>query len=145
MKKLNKRLREVYDLIDKIKILLGIPNAEVRLREVQEQQFCERTNGVATAEVTYQDDYDTLWITIFPEFWEHSPASQRKIILHELCHTITHHLVRIARDLHAGKLVTPNEIEFANERTTSAIEHIVDGLLIGGFPNTKKAYVDFGK
>lgn len=69
---------------------------------------------------------------------------QRKMILHELCHTITLPSKILFYDFIDGnRTATKDQSLFLNERETSQIENIIDGLLQGKFKYATKAYAKY--
>lgn len=97
------------------------------------------------AEIIYDDVYQTITINIFPCFFNCSLTCQRKMLLHELCHSITLPSKLALYNFLEGKLVTPQEIQNINEKETSKIENILNGLLIGQLKYAVKAYDNYLK
>lgn len=109
-------------------------------RDKEEKEDME---GEVLAEVVVDEKYQVLVITIYPCFLKSSLAEQRRVLLHELCHTITNAPKACAIDLLNGKLVVEDKICDANEMATSKIENILDGLLRGKLLYAKEAYADY--
>jgi predicted SprT family Zn-dependent metalloprotease len=97
------------------------------------------------AEIWFDEKYQTIEITLYNYFFEQSLESQRKILLHELCHTITIPQKDASYKMGDGKLVTKREIDFLNEKETSIIENILDSLLQGKMKYAVEAYNNYGK
>ena len=97
------------------------------------------------AEIFYDEKYQRVEIKIFPNFFEKSLENQRKMLLHELCHTLTLPAKLESRKLLDGRLITADTIHDTNERFTSKIENILDDLLKGNLHYAKKAYKNYLK
>lgn len=97
------------------------------------------------AEVIYREDYQSIDIKIYPCFFEEDLVGQRKILLHELCHTITIPMNRLTLDFMRGKAVTEETVRVAHERSTSQVENILDGLLQNRLCYAKRTYNNFLK
>jgi len=92
------------------------------------------------AEIIIIEKYQKLEVYIYPRFFKEKLESQRKILLHELCHILTDKQKSCSWDLLSGKLKTFDEIKHINEQSTSQIENILDGLLQGRLTYAKKAF-----
>lgn len=101
--------------------------------------------GECQAEIHVDYSYKNVNITIYPSFWKENLEEQRKILLHELCHSIVASLTLCADNLLDGLFVSRQMIDRENERTTSAITHLLDMLLTGNMKYFKKAYKDYLK
>lgn len=98
------------------------------------------------AEIVFRENYQTLTLKIYPCFFEERPEEQRKIILHELCHSITIPMNKLASEFLKGDVaVTEKTLYETMERSTSQIENILDGLLQGRMTYAKNAYKNFIK
>lgn len=126
----------VEKLLDGLQWLFQIQNFEKEIVINDEDDNLD-------ASMDCEDNYQRLRLSIFPHFFEEKEATQRKIILHELCHTITLPSKKIAHDLLDGKLVTPQQIRETNEEATSKIENILDQLLQGNLTYARKAYQNY--
>ena len=107
------------------------------------EKLDKKDNGYINAEISVDDMYRRITILLYPRFFNESLETQRRILLHELCHCITDELMTISFDLYTGKLRTKRDMEGANERTTSMIESILDLLLRGELDYLSKAYEDY--
>jgi len=97
------------------------------------------------AEIFYDEKYQRVEIKVFPNFFTKSPTEQRKMLLHELCHTLTLPAKLESRKLLDGKLITADQIAETNERLTSKIENIIDDLFQGNLKYAKVAYKNYLK
>jgi len=95
------------------------------------------------AQICYEEDYQRITLTIYPKFFKETQEFQRKILLHELCHCLTLQSKVIACNLLDGELQTRENIKYENERLTSKIENILDGLLQGRLKYAKEAYAGY--
>lgn len=140
-KKLSQKqtIKKVTRFLDEIQWLFQINNFDRNLIIKKEEA------GNLACEVTYEEDYQRITIRIFPCFFINSLQDQRKMILHELCHTITIPSKKIANDLLDGKLKTKDEIADINERATSQIENILDALLKGRSKYATQTYRNYIK
>ena len=126
--------KKIIDLVNGLQWLFNVNGFE---REIIFEKENEKGKG---AEIIYEENYQRLTIKIYPLFFEESLDFQRKIILHELCHCLTMPQKLLSCDLNDGLLVTINQIKTENERATSRIENILDGLLQGRLKYAKEAY-----
>lgn len=129
--------KRITEFIDGIQWLFNINSfdREIIIKDKDEEERC--------AEITFREDYQSVTIRIYPTFFKETLYSQRKILLHELCHCITIPMKCLAYDLSNGILVTEKQIKEENERSTSRIENILDGLLQGRLKYAKDAYEKF--
>jgi hypothetical protein len=130
-------------LIEQFDWMFSTQNFEQSVTFEKEDDFLNDTP--ITRRITYDDMYQRIEIQIFPTFFDLSLDRQRKVLLHEFVYTFTIPLNRIAYDLHAGNLYTPEHISRAHERATSKIENILDKLLRGGMRYAKQAYKEYLK
>lgn len=99
----------------------------------------------ALAMVVYVEEYREISIKIYPHFFDYSLATQRKCLLHELCHALTLPSKTAMHDLLDGKLITPEQIRRINETETSKLENILNGLLSGRIQYASRAYKKYLK
>ncbi|MFA5185343.1 MAG: hypothetical protein WC551_02560 [Patescibacteria group bacterium] len=78
------------------------------------------------AKTTPDDVYKLAQMVIYPAFWQQD--SQDQLLLHEMLHILAAPMERIARSLRNGCLHTEEEIDQANERLTTHLEHIISGM-----------------
>lgn len=97
------------------------------------------------AQILFREDYQDITVYIYPCFLKEPKDKQRKILLHELCHSITIPTKTALYDFIDGKFVTPERIRELNEQETSKIENILDGLLRGRLRYAKAAYENYLK
>ncbi len=126
--------RRVHDLLDQLQWLFGFNNFDRSI-------ILEPKDGNnLAAEIAIEEDYQRVTIHLYPTFFEHSLNDQRLFLLHEMCHGLTHDMHDIADKLRAGKVVTPEAIRHANEKSTSRIQNILHGLLQGRMRYARDAY-----
>lgn len=105
----------------------------------------EKDGGVTSASIEIDEKYQTIDINLYPIFFTKNLETQRKIMLHEMCHIISTPLQDAAESLLAGKLITDEAISAASEKSTSRMENIIDALLKGNLTYAKDAYKDYLK
>ena len=137
MKKKRKDLDRIKDFLEDMGWLFGTNNLEKKIVLKKEDK-----DGLL-AEVTYEDDYQRMSLSIFPLFFKDKPQDQRKALLHEFCHYINHQLKIAAEDALNGKMITQDQITRANEQAASKVENLLHGLLQGIPAYAKKAYKDY--
>lgn len=109
-------------------------------------QFPTEPHETAAAEIKTDEKYQRIIIILYPDFFTAPIEKQREYILHEFCHLITNGMLRLLDEMtKEGKHVTPTQVSFEVERATSRMTSILDGFLIGGWREKKKAYVDYIK
>ena len=142
MKKLNlsKNKKRIQEFLEKMDLLFCINNYDWSIIWKEKKN----DKGFA-AEINYNEKYQTLDLNIFPTFFEHTLSQQRKMLLHELIHSITLPNKDALHDFLDGKFITPQEINKINETETSKIENIFDGLLRGRLKYAVKAYKEYLK
>lgn len=85
--------------------------------------------GNKLAEINTDHKYQEITIKIYPCFFKEKEDKQKKVLLHELCHTITADSKLASWQLLNGDLVTNERLKEINEQTTSKIENIIWGFL----------------
>jgi len=131
--------QRVINFLTDIEWLFGIQNFDRKLT------FKNEDDGGKEAEVNFDEEYQRITVKIYPCFWGESLADQRKALLHELCHSITLPSKVLFWDFIDGKATTKDHANDVNERATSQIENILDGLLRGRFKYAKRAYSEYIK
>jgi len=136
-------IKPIEELLEGLQWLFGIQNYDrsIVLKDKDE----EREDEYCYAEIYFGEKYQEIELTIYPHFFKKTIEEQRKIILHELCHSITIPNKDAGYKLLDGVLVTKRELDFINERETSQVENILDGLLRGRLKYALKAYQEYGK
>lgn len=94
----------------------------------------------AASSINIKMDYQRLYLTIYPCFFENSRADQRLYLLHEFSHHVTEELSMCINRLLDGKLVTEEERRVSNERATSRIAALIETLLTGKGGYARKSY-----
>ena len=97
----------------------------------QENVKCE-------AEITVRRDYQDIEIIIYPIFLNNNDEYQKKILIHELCHSLVSDFKKISVSLLSGKLITGERINDVNEETTSRIENIIWGFMTNKYDGLLK-------
>lgn len=103
----------------------------------------ENNDKFTIAEICYESEYQRATIYIYPIFFTYQYNEQRKILIHELCHSITLNSKKLSFYLLDGKLVTEKQIRDENEEMTSKIENIIDLLLSGRYSEKCKKYKQY--
>ena len=133
-------MERIENFLENIQWLFQIQNYDRKF------SILKADDGEKKAEIHYDEEYQTIKISLYPLFFKSKLEDQRKILLHELCHTLTLPQKILFFDFIDGtKTATKDQSIFLNERETSQIENIIDGLLQGKFTYAKKAYRDFIK
>ena len=134
-----KKTKKIVDLLDELQWLFHLNNYD---RQLNLEHKDEDNKG---AQITFEEEYQRITLDIYPCFFKETPEEQRKMILHELCHTITIPLKVLANDLADGVLVTRQQIKEESERSTSKIENILNGLLQDRLVYAKQGYKNYIK
>lgn len=115
----------VIRLIKRIKkeLLLSDWRVEINFSERPHENDGEYT---VFAKITPDDVYKLAQLTVFPAFWKHPVPEQ--LLRHELLHILVSPMERIAISLREGNLHTEEEIDQANERLTTHLEHILSTM-----------------
>lgn len=143
VKRVSKKDR-VLRFLEEMEWMFGI-NTHDRVVAFREKD-CENDDGAdIAAEIHYNQEYQNVKITIYPCFLEHTLEEQRKMLLHELCHVITLPSKTASHSLHAGNMVTTDEIRRINEEATSKIENMLHQLLKGNLKYAKTGYNNYLK
>lgn len=132
-------IKRIQKLLESLDWMFQINNLQ------RDMVLKEKDEENKAAEVVYDESYQNITINIYPCFFEHDLKNQRKMILHELCHTITLPSKLALHDFLDGKLVTPDAIYRINEKATSKIENLLDSLLRGKLQYASKAYKEYLK
>lgn len=132
--------KAILDFLNEIDWAFGLNVFEKKLVIEKEDD----KNNTA-AEVEYRQDYQEIYITIYPRFFKQTKAAQRKILLHELCHSITLPSKTALHEFLEGKLVTPERIRQINEEETSKIENLLHCLLTKRLRYMREAYANYLK
>jgi hypothetical protein len=133
-KKEEKALQELLDSFD---WFFGVKRLE---REIV---YKKEDEGMKSAEIKYEEDYQRITLYLYPCFWEGDLKERRKTILHEYCHIITIPSKVGMRELLDGKLITYDRIQEINERETSQIENVIDCLLQKHADYLSKSYKNY--
>lgn len=97
------------------------------------------------ASITYDHRYRTVTIRLFPSYFSEKVLVRRKILLHELCHSITIPMQQASVNFLRGKAITEEQVFSMGEEATSKIENMLHGLLIGRYRYARDAYRNFLK
>ena len=137
MKTKKKNQKRIQDFLEKMDWLFCTNNFDRSII------WKEKDKDDMAAEITYDEKYQNLDIDIYPCFFTQTLKQQRKILLHELIHSITLPNKIALHDFLDGKFITPQEVVKINETETSKIENIFDGLLRGRLKYAVKAYKEY--
>jgi len=130
--------KRITNFLDGIEWLFQIQNFERKV--ILKDNDCGEDGEHTCAEIYFGERYQTIEISIYPCFFKEKLEDQRKILLHELIHTITLPLKTATYGLLDGKFITKDEVDKLNEIETSKIENILDALLKGTKHYAKDAY-----
>lgn len=134
--------RRIMNFLDSMDWFFGIQNFEKSITvEKEDRKFDD--NYQFNASIIFEERYQRVSVTIYPNFFKHCLSDQRKMLLHELCHSFTIAGKKLLHDFLDGKFVTPQEIHSTNEKMTSQIENVLDKLLKGGGRYALKAYKEY--
>lgn len=133
--------KRIEKFLEEMQWLFQIQNFERKLTIAKNDE--DENDEKKAAEITFDETYQFIRIKIFPCFFKETLKDQRKYLLHELCHTITLPEKLLLHNMIDGKLVTQEEIRKANEKATSQIDNILDGLLQGRMSYARKGYSNY--
>jgi len=140
---MKKEVKRIVEFLDAVDWAFGL-NIFKRTITLEENDHIKEER-LLLIQVKIRKDYQDIEFIIFPIFFQEDLQDQRKILLHELCHSITLPSKQAMSDLHEGKLITPETIRKINETETSKIENILDRLLDNELLYFKKAYKNYLK
>ena len=133
---------KISRFFEEMEWMFGVNNHERIIAFKKED--CENEDGDSvTAEITYDEEYQRVKISIYPTFLKCTLAEQRKMLLHELCHIITLPSKTRAYAILDGQAVTKNELMRINEKATSQVENLLHNLLKGNLRYAVKAYNNY--
>ena len=135
MKKYN--LKPIHKLLNSFDELFQLKNYDRVLC------VAKYDDGETTADIAFSENYMQMTIRLYPKFFLQDKETQRKDILHEICHTITNPMHEIVLSMLDGKLMTKSISRETLEKATCQIENIVDLLLRNRRADVKKAYADY--
>jgi hypothetical protein len=135
--------KRITDFLDAIDWLFQVQNFEREL--IIKDRGCEDEENSTAADISFNERYQMMTISIYPCFFKETLERQRKMLLHELIHTITLPLKTATYGLLDGKFITKDEVDKLNERETSQFENILDALLQGKKHYAKDAYNNYLK
>src|SRR3990167_491424 len=140
MKKQKHSLERIQNFLGDLDFMFELNNFKRTLldKELQPEDCPD-----LTAEVVPDMTYKELTIKLYPNFLTLSLQEQRRVLLHELVHTLIQDTKMIANDLLNAKFHSLEEIKNANEKATSSITHLLDRLLTGNLKYAKAAYMDY--
>ena len=132
-----KQTKRIIKFLEEIDWLFNLNNFDrkITLKKEDDENKC--------GEIIYDEIYQTNTINLYPCFFKQKLEEQRKILLHELIHSITLPSKIAMTELLNGYLITPQRINSINEIETSKIENIIDGLLQNRLSYSKKAYKNY--
>lgn len=119
-------MKRIRDFFDGLGFLFHLNNFDRTLKLMKEDD----PRGFA-ATINYEEDYQRYVVSIYPSFLRHTLDEQRKMLLHELCHSITIPAKSAMNKMLDGQLITSLQAKEINEKATSQIENIFDMLLHG--------------
>lgn len=104
----------------------------------------ERDGVYYCASIDVKEDYQRIYISLYPRFFTDTREHQRQYILHEFCHYFADDLNLLVHDLLEGKLVTQEQRRMANEKAASRACNIIESLLLGFDKKAQQAYIAVG-
>lgn len=131
--------KQVEALLDELQYLFAFQNYEWCIK------YHKEDNDRTLASICMEEDYQRLIINIFPIFHKQTKETQRKTLIHELCHFLILPLHKLTESLMKGELNTTEHLRNAVERTTSQCENMIDGLLTEDHDDARKAYAKYIK
>ena len=140
--KKHRNLSRVQDFLSKIEWMFELNNFERSIELIRVQPEDEPT---LAAEVTPDMIYREMIIKLYPHFWGLSLDLQRKVLLHELVHTLIQNTRMFAVDLLHGSSHSEQEIKHENEIAVSRITYLLDHLLRNRLGYAKKAYREYSR
>lgn len=93
----------------------------------------EKDEDEKAAEIITDIPYQLINVYIYPCFFKEEEKDQKKMLVHELCHTITAQHKLSTYDILDGKFIPKKRINEINEEATSKIENIIWGFLNKNF------------
>ena len=132
--------RKLVALMEQLDWFYGVSNQERHLHYAKEQ---DPESPDCTADISVDEPYQRIHITIYPSFWKASEDTQREYITHEYTHYLVQPLQRIAKNLQKGRLHTEKDISDAVEKVTSSVAIMVDALLSGHRRYMLRAYKNY--
>jgi len=129
----------ILKFIDSFQWLFGVQNYS-RTIVFEKEDYDD-----ITAEITFNEKYQRIKIKLYPCFFKEPLEEQRKALLHEFCHVLTIPMKCLFSDFQDGKACTYETIKNTNERETSQIENILNGLLQGRLKYATTAYKNYIK
>ncbi len=141
-----KKTKRIKDFLNEIDWLFNLNNFDKVITLAKEDEIektYSNTEIKVTCKICYDDIYQRIEIVVYPYFFRHDLPEQRRILLHELCHSLTLPSRTLSEDLLDGQLVTHKQIIDTNEKMTSKFECILDGLLRDRFKYTRDAYAEY--
>lgn len=140
VKPTRRQKKKIRELMESLDWFFGVSNQERHLL------YAKDANPDSTdcaADISITEDYQRIYVTIYPHFWDHNEERQREFLTHEYSHYLIQPIQRIARELQEGRLHTKEDITGATEKATSSVAIMIDALLSGGRRYMIKAYKEY--
>ena len=133
-------MKNVLNLLESLQWLFQVQNFERSIVKIEHDD-----ENFYLATISVDKKYQRMTINLYPIFFKSDREVQRRAIVHEFCHTITHGVSNAAESFLEGEAITKNQLQDLNEEATSQIESLIDGFLRGRFKYAKEAYKEFVK
>ena len=116
-----KQQKKVTNFVDSISWCFDLANYTRMYKFKEDPKDTDNDNTETCADIITSHTYRSISIRIFPPFWTQSQDEQVRILIHELCHTITEDLYDCGSNLRQGILVTDMELTHYRERATEQV------------------------
>lgn len=120
-----KQQKKVTEFCDSISWCFDLANYTRTYKFKEDPKETDNDDTETCADITTSHTYRTISIRIFPPFWTQSVDEQVRILIHELCHTITEDLYDCGNNLRQGVLVTDMELTHYRERATEQVATMI--------------------
>lgn len=133
---------KLIKLFEQLAQLFGVQMYD---RSIYIEKRDKKSNEACVAEIETHEDYQRLYITLYPKFFTNSLNHQRNYVLHEFCHYFSSELLQCADSLRSGQFVTPEQVRIASEKCTSRAANVIECLMLGRGKKESATFVRFAK
>jgi len=132
--------QRVINFVEEIQCMFSIQNFERKIT------FFDVASDNTQASFVFDEEYQRIDLKIYPIFFDQTLEEQRKVLLHELCHSFTNPQKQLTDNIIVdGLFVGKNQIHETCEKSTSQIENALDALLQGKLKYAVTAYNNYLK
>lgn len=126
-----RRRKFVENCVEHLRKNMFMEDWDFRYEQAEEDSKGPDADSTVAASINTSYMYKSACITIYPFFWsKHLDDEDRaKTLVHELLHCLVDEITELARNSMSGKSVTREQLQIANERTTTNLTAIVHRLL----------------